>query len=72
MKSKIIGITNYFESRLTNAVLERTNSTIQSIKSRARGYKNSDNFKAIIYLMNNEHRVIIFYVKLPIQNKKEP
>lgn len=52
---KIEGIINYFESKLTNAVLEGTNSLIQSIKSRARGYKLTKNFKAMIYLMNSEH-----------------
>ena len=52
------GITNYFNSRLKNAVLECTNSMIQNIKSRARGYKYSENFKAMIYLMNSENRVV--------------
>lgn len=55
--SKLIGILNYFESKLTNAVLEGTNSMIQSIKSRARGYKKIENFKAMIYLMNSEHGI---------------
>lgn len=58
IKSKMRGITNYFHSRLTNAVLEGTNSMIQNIKSRARGYKDSENFKAMIYLMNSENRVV--------------
>lgn len=52
---KLEGIINYFENKLTNAVLEGTNSLIQSIKSRARGYKLTENFKAMIYLMNSEH-----------------
>lgn len=56
--SKLIGILNYFESKLTNAVLEGTNSMIQSIKSRARGYKKIENFKAMIYLMNSEHGIV--------------
>ena len=56
--SKLEGILNYFENKLTNAVLEGTNSMIQSIKSRARGYKKIENFKAMIYLMNSEHSVI--------------
>ena len=58
IKSKMRGITNYFHSRLTNAVLEGTNSMIQNIKSRARGYKDSEDFKAMIYLMNSENRVV--------------
>lgn len=56
--NKLEGILNYFENRLTNAVLEGTNSMIQSIKSRARGYKKMENFKAMIYLMNSEHGII--------------
>lgn len=56
--SKLIGILNYFESKLTNAILEGTNSMIQSIKSRARGYKKIENFKAMIYLMNSEHGIV--------------
>lgn len=55
---KANGILNYFENRLTNAVLEGTNSMIQYIKTRARGYKNTENFKAMIYLMNSEHSVV--------------
>ena len=43
--TKLEGILNYFNSKLTNAVLEGTNSMIQSIKSRARGYKKLENFK---------------------------
>lgn len=56
--SKLSGILNYFEDKLTNAVLEGTNSMIQSIKSRARGYKKIENFKVMIYLMNSEHGII--------------
>lgn len=56
--SKLIGILNYFECKLTNAILEGTNSMIQSIKSRARGYKKIENFKAMIYLMNSEHGIV--------------
>lgn len=44
------GILKWFDSRLTNAVLEGTNSFIQMIKSRARGFRNNDNFIAMIYL----------------------
>lgn len=56
--SKLEGILNYFENKLTNAVLEGTNSMIQSIKSRARGYKKMENLKAMIYLMNSEHGIV--------------
>ena len=55
---KLEGILNYFENKLTNAVLEGTNSLIQSIKSRARGFKTLENFKAMIYLMNSDHCIV--------------
>ena len=58
IKSKMKGVTNYFFCRLTNAMLEGTNSMIQNLKSRGRGYSNLENFKAMIYLMNSENRVI--------------
>lgn len=56
--SKLDGILNYYETGLTNAVLEGTNSLIQSAKSRARGYANTDNFKSMIYLMNSGYGVV--------------
>lgn len=47
---KIEYILNYFEYRVTNATLEGINSMIQMAKSRARGFRNIENFKTIIYL----------------------
>ena len=44
-------ILNYFELRYTNAILEGMNSVIQNIKRRARGFRNPDFFKAMIYLV---------------------
>lgn len=52
IKSKMKGITNYFYSRLTNAVLEGTNSMIRNIKYCARDYKDSENFKAMVYFQS--------------------
>ena len=43
-------ILNYFDHRLTNAVLEGMNSVIQSAKRQARGFSNLEYFKTIIYL----------------------
>lgn len=43
-------ILNYFEYRLTNAILEGINSIIQNIKRRARGFRNNDYFTTMIYL----------------------
>ena len=49
--TKLVNILNYFEYRLTNATLEGINSMIQMAKSRARGFRNIENFKTIIYLV---------------------
>ena len=43
-------ILNYFDNRLTNAILEGINNIIQNIKHTARGFKNYDYFKTVIYL----------------------
>ena len=42
-------ILNYFISRKTNAILEGFNSKISLIKNRARGFRNMENFKNMIY-----------------------
>jgi transposase len=44
------GIMRYFTSRLTSGVMEGLNSRIQTIKRRARGFRNLDNFISLIYL----------------------
>ena len=44
------GIMRYFTSKLTSGAIEGLNSRIQNIKRRARGFRNIDNFIAMIYL----------------------
>lgn len=44
-------ILNYFDFRYTNAILEGINSIIQNIKRRARGFRNDEYFKTMIYLV---------------------
>lgn len=51
---KMENIINYYEYRITNATLEGINSIIQLAKSRARGFKNIENFKTIIYLTSGK------------------
>lgn len=51
---KMNNILNYFKNRVTNATLEGINSIIQLTKSRARGFKNIENFKTIIYLTSGK------------------
>lgn len=49
IKSHWSGIITYFKKQYTNAFAEQINSTIQLIKRIARGYRNIDNFKTMIY-----------------------
>jgi transposase len=50
VKTHYAGIMSYFTTRLTTATMEGMNSRIQGIKRRARGFRNIDNFIAMIYL----------------------
>ena len=52
LKKNWIGIVNAMKTKITNAVSEGINSTIQLSKFRARGFRNLDNFISCIYLMN--------------------
>ena len=45
------GILNYFRKRMTSAVIEGFNSLVQAARARARGYRNPETFKTIIYLI---------------------
>jgi transposase len=49
VKSHLHNILTYYEHRVTNAVSEGINSAIQTIKKRAFGFRNPDNFKTAIY-----------------------
>jgi transposase len=50
VKKHYAGILRYFTSGLTSGAMEGINSRIQGIKRRARGFRNIDNFIAMIYL----------------------
>ena len=49
VKRHIHNILTYYAHRITNAVSEGLNSAIQTIKKRAGGYRNVENFKTAIY-----------------------
>ena len=49
IKAHWYGIVNYFDSRMTNGLLEGINSKIQLIKRRARGYRNIKTFINMIH-----------------------
>jgi transposase len=50
LKSHFDGIISYFTYQKTNGLLEGLNSSIQSLKTNAKGYRNDDNFITMIYL----------------------
>jgi len=45
------GILRWFESRITNGVLEGINSLIQAAKAKARGYRSTKNLITMVYLV---------------------
>lgn len=48
------GIINWFDSGISNGILEGINSLIQAAKRRARGYRSNKNFCIIIYLITGK------------------
>jgi len=49
VKSHLHNVLTYYAHRITNAASEGINSAIQTIKKRAAGYRNMENFKTAIY-----------------------
>ena len=45
------GIINYVETKINNGILESINAKIQQAKRRAKGYRNLNNFKNMIYFL---------------------
>ena len=45
------GVLRWFESQITNGILEGFNSLLQSAKAKARGYRTHKNFIAMVYLI---------------------
>ena len=54
IRSHQAGILRWYESRISNGLLEGINSIVQSAKSKARGYRTFRNFKNIIYLLKGD------------------
>jgi len=50
VKKHKVGILRFFRTRLTSGIMENINGRIQEVKRRARGFRNIDNFIAMIYL----------------------
>ena len=53
VRNNFKGIVKSIKTGITNAVAEGINSKIQMAKSRARGFRNMDNFKTMIYFLGN-------------------
>ena len=45
------GVLRWFESRMTNGLLEGLNSLIQAAKAKARGYRSTRNLITIVYII---------------------
>jgi transposase len=51
------GILQWFQTKMTNALLEGLNSLIQATKRKARGFRTVDNFIAIAYVTVNKLKI---------------
>ena len=45
------GVLNWFDSQISNGILEGINSLLQAAKARARGYRTNRNLIAIAYIV---------------------
>jgi len=54
IKNNWNGIVNYFETKLTSGIMESINSIVQSARNRAKGYRNVNNFIAMIFLLGGK------------------
>lgn len=48
------GVLRWFQSRISNGMLEAMNSLLQAAKARARGYRTTDNLIAMAYLVSGK------------------
>ncbi|MCZ2283135.1 MAG: transposase, partial [Bacteroidales bacterium] len=53
-KADNMGLPDGYIQNLTNGLLEGINSKIQLAKRRARGYRNIENFKMMIYFLSGK------------------
>lgn len=58
LKSHLLGLLTYFRHKITNAMTEGFNSTIQSLKASARGFRNFENYRI---------RILFFLGRLDLQ-----
>jgi transposase len=48
------GILSWFDSRISNGILEGLNSIIQAAKAKSRGFKNFQYFRVMVYLLTGK------------------
>ena len=48
LKEHLLGLLEYFKHRITNAVTEAFNASIQSLKASARGFRNFEHYRTRI------------------------
>lgn len=48
------GVLRWYESKVSNGILEGLNSLVQAAKAKARGYRTFKNFKTIIYMLTGK------------------
>ena len=53
VESHMEGILNWYESRISNGVMEGFNSVLQAFKGRARGYRSFERYRTMIYLRSS-------------------
>ncbi len=53
VESHMDGILNWYESRISNGVMEGFNSVLQAFKGRARGYRSFERYRTMIYLRSS-------------------
>jgi len=58
LQNHLLGLLTYFRHKITNAMTEGFNSTIQSLKASARGFRNFENYRT---------RILFFLGKLDLQ-----
>ncbi|MDO9592054.1 MAG: ISL3 family transposase [Erysipelotrichaceae bacterium] len=59
IKKNWAGILNYFDSKLTNGILESINSIVQAARNRARGFRNVETFITMIFLLGGKLKLEI-------------
>jgi transposase len=53
------GILRWFQSKITNGLLEGLNSLVQAAKRKARGYRTLDTFISMVYATANKLDMVV-------------